>query len=263
MIKFEKLYKSFGKNQVLKGIDLHFKNEGITAVLGPNGSGKTTLLKCFLGLVLPDKGEIFFQGKEVQRKFDYRNHIAHLPQIARFPENLTALEIINMIKDLRSGETREDFFIELFDLKKELNKKMGTLSGGNRQKVNLLLALMYDSPVIILDEPSTGLDPLALINLKNYLLEEKAKGKLILVTTHMMNFVEEMADNIVFLLEGKIYFDGSLQQLLEEHNETKLERAIANILRPNITKVDGGRETMDESAITGPSTTKTSSANPQ
>ncbi len=236
MIEIKQLYKSFGKNKVLKGIDVNFDKAGITAVLGPNGSGKTTLIKCFLGLVLPDSGNIYFQNKEVQKQFEYRNHISHLPQIARFPENLTALEVIRMIKDLRQGETREDYFIELFGLKKELHKKMETLSGGNRQKVNLLLAFMYDSPVIILDEPGTGLDPLALINLKNHLLEEKARGKLILITTHIISFVEEMADNIVFLLEGKVYFDGSQQQLLEEHREVKLERAIANILRPDFKK---------------------------
>jgi len=236
MIRFENIHKQFGKNQVLQGIDLVFDQPGITAILGPNGSGKTTLIKCLLGLVLPDFGNIYFQDEEVIKKFEYRNQISHLPQIARFPQNLTAAEIIRMIKDLRPGNTREDFFIELFDLEKELDKKMSTLSGGNRQKVNLLLALMYDNPVIILDEPGTGLDPLALINLKEYLLKEKARGKLILITTHIMSFVEEMADNIVFLLEGNIYFDGSQQELLSKHGELSLEHAIANILRPYQTK---------------------------
>lgn len=232
MILFEEIYKSFGKNEVLKGINLTFDKLGITAILGPNGSGKTTLIKSFLGLVLPDSGNIIFQEEEVQHKHAYRDQISHLPQIARFPENLTPLEIIKMIKDMRTGATREEHFIKMFDLEGELEKKMGTLSGGNRQKVNLLLALMYDNPVIILDEPSTGLDPLALINLKKHLMEEREKGKLILITTHIMSFVEEMADNIVFLLEGKIYFDGSQKQLLEEHGEIRLEHAIANILRP-------------------------------
>ncbi|MBT8234035.1 MAG: ABC transporter ATP-binding protein [Saprospiraceae bacterium] len=236
MIKFENLYKSFGKNDVLKGIDIHFDHQGITAILGPNGSGKTTLIKCLLGLVLPDSGEIFFDKEKTLNQFEYRHHIAHLPQIARFPENLTALEIIDMITDLREGATRVEELIEMFDLKKELNKKMGTLSGGNRQKVNLLIALMYDTPAIILDEPSTGLDPVAIINLKQFLREEKAKGKLILITTHMMSFVEEMADNIAFLLEGKIYFDASLQQILADHNETNLERAIAKILHADLKK---------------------------
>jgi len=142
MIRIENLYKKFKKNEVLKGINVNFDAPGINAILGPNGSGKTTLIKCFLGLVLPDKGNIYFYNQEVQKQFAYRNKVSHLPQIARFPENLTPLEIIRMIKDLRAGATREDYFIELFGLQKELHKKMGVLSGGNRQKVNLLLALM-------------------------------------------------------------------------------------------------------------------------
>jgi Cu-processing system ATP-binding protein len=232
MIELKNIHKRFGKNKVLRGINVDLDKPGITAVLGPNGSGKTTLIKSILGLVLTDKGEIYFNGKSIKGQFDYRKQISYLPQIARFPENLSVKEIIRMIKDLRSGQTDEDYFIRLFNLEGELNKKMGALSGGNRQKVNLLLALMYDNPVIILDEPSTGLDPLALINLKEYLQAEKARGKFIIITTHIMSLVEEMADHIVFLLDGNIYFDGSQNQLLAEHGNTGLEQTIANILRP-------------------------------
>ena len=110
---------------------------------------------------------------------------------------------------------------------------MNTLSGGNRQKINLLLALMYDNPVLILDEPSTGLDPLSLIHLKKHLLIEKDRGKKIIITTHIMSFVEEMADHIVFLLDGKIYFDGALKKLIHECQTEKLEEAIAQILSSN------------------------------
>jgi Cu-processing system ATP-binding protein len=230
MIRINSLYKRFGKNEVLKGIDLDLSNEGITAIMGPNGSGKTTLLKCILGLVLPQRGNILFDGKDVSGKHGYRSNISHLPQIARFPENLSGKELIRMIKDLRPGASREDFFIELFQLEKELDKKLGNLSGGNLQKINLLLAFMYDSPVIILDEPSTGLDPVALIRLKKFLLEEKKNGKVILITTHIMSFVEEMADHIVFLLDGRIYFNGSKDELLKDYQKKNLEETIAEIL---------------------------------
>lgn len=236
MINIKNLYKSFGKNEVLKGITLDFQNGGITAILGPNGSGKTTLIKCLLGLVFADKGEITFKNKSTLNQFQYRNEISHLPQIARFPENLTTRELITMIKDLRKGKTREDYFIKMFGLEIELDKKMVNLSGGTRQKVNIMLALMYDNPVIILDEPSTGLDPLALINLKAYLLKEREKGKLILITTHIMSFVEEIADDIAFLLEGHVYFYGPLEELLKIEEEVNLERAIAHILTPKKVK---------------------------
>lgn len=230
MVKIEDLHKTFGKNHVLKGLTLDIEEQGITAVLGPNGSGKTTLIKSILGLVIPDKGTIRLFDENIKGQFTYRNNISHLPQIARFPENLTPHELIRMIKDLRTGDTREDNLISLFSLEKELNKKMVNLSGGNRQKVNLLLALMYKCPLAILDEPSTGLDPISLIRLKKFLKEESEKGVKIIITTHIMDFVEQLADNIVFLLDGKIHFSGKLNELLTRQGEEKLENAIASIL---------------------------------
>lgn len=234
MIRIENLYKKFRKNEVLKGINLDLNKEGITAILGPNGSGKTTLIKSVLGLVLPDKGNIYFDEESIKHKYEYRARIAHMPQIANFPENLTSRELLNMIKDLRGETASFDHLIEMFGLRNELPKKMSTLSGGTRQKLNFVMAFMYDVPVIILDEPTTGLDPLALIRMKDYILKEKERGKKILITTHIMSFVEEIADNIIFLLEGKIYFEGKLQELLNMQNETKLETAIANILKKNL-----------------------------
>lgn len=230
MIRINALYKQFGKNEVLKGIDLDLATKGITAIMGPNGSGKTTLIKCILGLVLPQSGSIQFNGELISGKHKYRSEISHLPQIARFPENLTGNELIRMIKDLRPGSTREEYFVSLFQLEDELGKKLGNLSGGNLQKINLLLAFMYDSPVIILDEPSTGLDPVALIRLKKFLLEEKQRGKIILITTHIMSFVEEMADHIVFILDGEIYFNGPKDTLVKDFKKRNLEETIAEIL---------------------------------
>jgi len=232
MIRIEGLYKSYGKLEVLKGIDLGFDAPGkITAILGPNGSGKTTLIKCILGMVLPDKGEIKVEGQSVKGQWAYRNRIDYLPQIARFPENLRVRELIAFLHDLRKGNTREKELIALFGLEQHLHKKLGHLSGGTKQKVNLVLAFMYDSPILILDEPTSGLDPIALLHLKDLIRAEKDRGKLILITTHIMNFVEEMADEIVFLLEGNIYFRGDLETLKSRFHEPSLERAIARILQ--------------------------------
>ncbi len=230
MISINKLHKAFGKNKVLKGIDVNFNEPGITAVLGPNGSGKTTLIKCILGMVIPNDGTIILDDKNIKGEWEYRNKIDYLPQIARFPENLKVKELLSMIKDIRGGEENSERYIKLFNLEPFLNQRLGNLSGGTLQKVNITLALMYDSPLLILDEPTTGLDPLALVRLKKLILEEKAKGKIILITTHIMSFVEEMADNVVFLLEGNIHFEGSLQQLKTNYKSEKVEEAIAKIL---------------------------------
>ncbi|MFX0555288.1 ABC transporter ATP-binding protein [Maribacter sp. CXY002] len=229
MIQIESLHKKFGKNHVLTGLDLHIQEGGIFAVLGPNGSGKTTLIKAILGMVIPNKGTISVSGHPIKNKWKYRQELEYLPQIANFPGNLRVKELIRMIIDLRQKPCEEDKLVSLFSLEPFLDKKLSTLSGGTKQKVNLVLTFMFNSPLIILDEPTTGLDPVALIHLKKFIMEEKQKGKTILVTTHIMQFVEEVADRIVYLLEGKIYFNGTINELMEKTNQNNVEHAIAAI----------------------------------
>lgn len=230
MIEFKNLHKRFGKLVVLDGLDLNISKGGIFAILGPNGSGKTTLIKCLLGMVIPTKGEIIFDEKSVLGKWAYRNNLNYLPQIANFPPNLTVLELINMVKNLRPKASNSEELIELFGLKSSLDKKLGNLSGGTKQKVNIVLAFMFDSDLIVLDEPTNGLDPIALIHLKEIIQKEKDKGKTILITTHIMSFVDEVADEIVFLLDGKIYFKGTVDALKKQTNNDNLEHAIANLI---------------------------------
>ncbi len=230
MIQIQNLHKKFGKNRVLEGIDLSISEKGIIAVLGPNGSGKTTLIKSILGMVIPNAGTIQINGTSVRNNWNYRKDLDYLPQIANFPSNLSVNELIKMIKDLRNQTGQDEKLIALFGLQPFLDKKLSTLSGGTKQKVNLVLTLMFDSPLIILDEPTTGLDPIALLHLKNLMLEEKKKGKTILITSHIMSFVEEMADEIVFLLEGKVYFRGDIPTLKQTTSTSSFEHAIANLL---------------------------------
>lgn len=230
MIEFKNLHKRFGKLTVLDGLDLEIGNGGIFAILGPNGSGKTTLIKCLLGMVIPNKGEISINDKSVLNKWQYRNKLNYLPQIANFPPNLTVNELLKMVKNLRPKTANEQELIHLFGLDRFLNKKLGNLSGGTKQKVNIVLTFMFDSELIILDEPTTGLDPIALIQLKEIIKKEKTKGKTILLTTHIMSVVEELADEIVFLLDGKIYFKGSIDALKKQTDNDNLEKAIANLI---------------------------------
>jgi Cu-processing system ATP-binding protein len=230
MIEFKNLHKSFGKLVVLNDLDLNINEGGIFAILGPNGSGKTTLIKCLLGMVIPHKGKITYNNKSVLGKWDYRNDLNYLPQIANFPPNLTVKELIEMVKNLRPKQSNEEDLIKLFGLDDSLQKKLGNLSGGTKQKVNIVLTFMFDSDLIILDEPTNGLDPIALIHLKELIQKEKTKGKTILITTHIMSFVNEVADEIVFLLDGKIYFKGTVEELKKQTNNDNLEHAIANLI---------------------------------
>ena len=229
MIRVQKLTKSFGRNAVLKSLDLSVEPGGIYAILGPNGSGKTTMIKCILGMTIPDSGQIQVAGLPVTQSWKYRKSINYMPQIAQFPGNLRLRELIHMIQDLRGTSADEQELIDLFGLNPFLGQKMAHLSGGTRQKANIVLAFMFDSPLIILDEPTSGLDPASLIKLKNLIRKEKEQGKTLLITSHILSFVKEIADEIIYLLEGEIYFHGSIESLQALTGQDDFEHAIASI----------------------------------
>lgn len=231
MIELKNIEKSFGKYQVLKDISLNIEPGKITAIVGPNGSGKTTIIKSILGLVKPDKGEILINNKSVIKEHLYRKDIGYMPQVASFPDNLTVTEVFNMISDLRKKSVNGNAnLINILQLEPEMNKKIKTLSGGNKQKVSACIALMFDPKIIILDEPTAGLDPVASANLKKKIIEQRDAGKTIILTSHIMAEIEELSDNILFLIEGKIVFDGTLKNLVELSGQAKLENAIAAMM---------------------------------
>ena len=231
MIEFKDVHKKYGKLEVLKGVSFTIKDGGIIAILGPNGSGKTTSMKSFLGMVVPTKGDILFNGKSIKNQWAYREQISYLPQIANFPNNLKVKELIAMIKNIKKLPCKDQELIELFGLQKHLNKSLGNLSGGTKQKVNLVLTFMVDVPYLVLDEPTSGIDPIAILALKKLILREKEKGKTILITSHILSFIEELSDEILFILEGNIYFRGTPQELLTTTDKENFQEAIAELLK--------------------------------
>ncbi|NEV93701.1 ABC transporter ATP-binding protein [Psychroflexus sp. YR1-1] len=233
MVEFKDIHKKFGKNEVLSGINLKIQKGKTTAILGPNGSGKTTLIKILLGMNHANSGEILVNNTSIRNNWSYRKNMDYLPQIANFPGNIKVKEIIAMMKDLRQQTARDKELTAYFELKPYLNTNLSHLSGGYKQKVNLVLSLMFDSPFIILDEPTSGLDPLSLIKLKELLKKEQEQGKTILITSHIMSFVEEISDHISFILDGKVYFDGSIGELKSTTGKANFEYAIANLLKTN------------------------------
>ena len=233
MIEIRGLNKYYSRNHILKDISLDIKEPGIYAVLGPNGSGKTTLLKSIIGLVLPRSGEVMVNKTLVNETHMYRTEISYLPQIARFPDNLRVYELIRLIKDIRNQDGDEKPLIDLFQLQSEMKKRLGNLSGGTRQKVNMVLGFLFDTPIIILDEPTVSLDPVALAKFKTLISEKKKQGKIILYTTHIMSLVEEFSDRIILLMEGRIIFKGGLEKILKESGKDSLENAIAYLVDKN------------------------------
>jgi Cu-processing system ATP-binding protein len=230
IIEVSGLKKSFGRLEVLKGIDCSYKRGGVISILGPNASGKTTLIKSVLGMVIPDHGTILFKGQPIANTFAYKRHIGYMPQIGHYPDNMKIGQLFRMVMDIREQEALDTDLLKAYQLEGMYQKTMRTLSGGTLQKVSAALAFMFNPDVLILDEPSAGLDPIAAEALKEKILDEKAKGKLILVTSHILSEADEISDHIMYLFEGNIRFYKTLRELKKETGEQKLSKAITKIL---------------------------------
>ena len=232
MIRIQSINKNFKKLQALSNINVEFFSGQVVALIGPNGSGKTTLIKSILGLVRPDDGSITFNNVAIANEVSYRNHIGYMPQIGKYPDNMTIGQLFSMIKNIRKTANRcdEELFYK-FKLDTILDKPMRSLSGGTRQKVSAALAFLFDPQVLILDEPTAGLDPLSSEILKAKVLEQKEKGKLILITSHVLSDLEELTTNVMYLQDGKVVFYETLQELQDATGEVKLSKAIANIMK--------------------------------
>ncbi|MCK5067648.1 MAG: ABC transporter ATP-binding protein [Bacteroidales bacterium] len=233
MIEIKGLHKYYGNHHVLKDINLDIGEPGIYAILGPNGSGKSTLLKSIIGLVNPRQGTISVNGISVAGTHAYRNEISYLPQIARFPDNLRVFELIRLIKEIRNEEADESELVNLFQVESDIRKRLRNLSGGTRQKVNMILGFLFDTPYLILDEPTISLDPVSLTKFRKIISEKKEQGKIIIYTTHIMNLVEELSDHIILLLEGRIIFKGGLKDIYGKTGSSSLENAISMLVDKN------------------------------
>jgi Cu-processing system ATP-binding protein len=203
-LSVEGLRKSYGKKNVLRGLYLDALPGTVTAVLGPNGCGKTTFMRCLLGLHVPDDGVIRVLGEDTRSGPAYRRHIGYMPQVPGFPENLTVREIARLVEKVR-GSSPDFSRGETLGIRDFLGQKWKTLSGGMKQKVNAALALAFDAPLLVLDEPTASLDPASRLHLMDALKEEKARGKTILITTHRLDDLWELADRLAFLRDGRAH----------------------------------------------------------
>lgn len=233
MIQTQHLSKKFGRLCALDNLNVGLSTGQGVSLIGPNGSGKTTFIKCLLGMVLPDAGEILFNGQSVTGAWDYRRYIGYMPQIGRYPDNMKVRQVFDLMIDLRKNTHKgslDEELIEAFSLKSSFDKPMRTLSGGTRQKVSACLAFLFNPDVLILDEPTAGLDPLAAEALKAKVLKEQQKGKLILMTSHILNDLEELTTHVMYLVEGKLLFFEEVATILEQTQERRFAKAIAKIM---------------------------------
>jgi Cu-processing system ATP-binding protein len=233
MIRIEHINKKFKKLIALNDINAQFNKGQVISLIGPNGSGKTTLIKSILGMVKADSGKVFFNDKLIDGDPSYRSQIGYMPQIGRYPDNMKVGQLFKMLKNIRnvSEDNIDEELIGKFGLTQIFDKPMRTLSGGTRQKVSAALAFLFNPDVLILDETTAGLDPLSSEILKEKILKEKSKNKLILITSHILSDLDELTTHIMYLQEGKLEFFKEIDQLREETGELKLGKAIARIMK--------------------------------
>lgn len=236
MLTTHQLSKSFGKFKALDAISVDIGRGQAVSLIGPNGSGKTTFIKCLLGLTIPDSGSITLDDVPVIGQWKYRQQIGYMPQIGRYPDHLRVGQLFDMLKDIRQGsfEHLDDDLEKAYDIRRIAGKTMRALSGGTRQKVSACLAFMFDPAILVLDEPTAGLDPLAAEILKEKILAEKARGKMVIVTSHIMSDLEALTTDVMYLMEGRIRFYERVEQLKANTSETTLNRAIAQIMKKGL-----------------------------
>lgn len=232
MIEIRHISKQFGKLKVLRDVNLSCSAGDCIALVGPNGCGKTTLIKCILGMVIPTSGSILFDGQEIANHYQYRHDIGYMPQKGRYPDNMTIGQVIEMIKDIRnSPDALDEELIDAFGLTAIFDKKMSTLSGGTTQKVSASIAFLFNPKVLILDEPTAGLDPISAELFKEKIIAEKKKGKLVLITSHLLSELDELVTHIVLMEEGVLKFHLPIAELKAQTQTTSLAKAITTILK--------------------------------
>ncbi|MFG2430087.1 ABC transporter ATP-binding protein [Streptomyces sp. NPDC048590] len=208
------LHKSFGRTHALDGLDLGVETGEVHGFLGPNGAGKSTTVRILLGLLRPDSGTAQLLGKAPWRDaVELHRRLAYVPGDVELWPGLTGGEAIDLLARLRGGtdRRRRDELTERFDL--DPTKKGRAYSKGNRQKVAIVAALASDAELLLLDEPTAGLDPLMEVVFQDVVQEAKAAGRTVLLSSHILAQVEKLADRVSIVRQGRTVQSGSLSEM--------------------------------------------------
>jgi Cu-processing system ATP-binding protein len=231
LLEVSEVSKSFGRLPVLRRVSFGIRAGRITAILGPNAAGKSTVIKTILGLTRADSGRIVVNGNPVSEDPGYRAGIGYMPQAGPFPENLTGREVLAMLRELREEAGEDTGLLRELELEGELSKPVRTMSGGTRQKLNAAVAFMFHPSLLILDEPTAGLDPVASRILKRKIRSVRSEGATVILTSHVLAEVEGLADDLIVLLDGRVAYTGTLRHLVETSGEDGLEGAVAYLMQ--------------------------------
>ena len=240
LLKVDNLHKSFGKNEVLKGIDLEIAKGEVVVIIGPSGSGKSTLLRSLNGLEEASRGRVIFEGVDITDKandlFSMREKMGMVFQQFNLFPNMTVLGNITLSPIKTKGEPKEEAEKKAYDLldKVGLPDKAKayprSLSGGQQQRIAIARGLAMDPDVLLFDEPTSALDPEMVGEVLTVMQDLAKSGMTMVIVTHEMGFAREVADRVIFMDGGQIVEDGSPQAVFEETKEERTKNFLSQVL---------------------------------
>ncbi|OOB78264.1 MAG: hypothetical protein ATN34_05210 [Epulopiscium sp. Nele67-Bin002] len=222
-INFNHVSKQYGNYPVLKNISMELNSGNIYGLVGPNGAGKTTLIKLLTTIDVPTKGKIYLDGKDIaQDPTCMRGNLGYLPQDVNVYPYLTSVEYLTYFAGIKGIDKKTikphvQELLELFNLTPHVKKKLGTYSGGMKQRVGLACALLGNPQIIVLDEPSVGLDPEERLNLR-LLFEELAKTRILILATHIISDIDLTAKQIIVLKKGEVKYTGTKDEFVKSYD---------------------------------------------
>lgn len=225
MIEIENLTMNYGDLRALDGLNLTIRPGELFAFLGPNGAGKTTAMKLLTGLMKPDAGRVRLCGHDIQQEpLKAKTLLGYVPDVAVFYEKLTPVEFMDFIAELfemdrARAASETDALFTKFALHEHARQRIENLSHGTRQRLAIASALLHDPKVFIIDEPMVGLDPIHARTVKREIKERSQSGTTVLMSTHLLNIAEELADRIGIIHHGKLIALGTLEELRRQHEQ--------------------------------------------
>jgi ABC-2 type transport system ATP-binding protein len=232
-ISVNNVCKTFGDKKVLEGISLSCESGKALGLLGRNGAGKTTTIRIIMGIFPADSGEVLLDGKSINRS---KLKIGYLPEErGLYPKKIIMEQLVYLaeLRGLKASEAKKSAkeLLEKLGMSEYENKKLDTLSKGNQQKIQLIATLTCDPDIVILDEPFSGLDPVNAMLLKDTVKELIAKGKIVIFSSHQMNYVEEFCNDVAIMNNGKIARAGEIAKIKKSYERNKIVLDSANLDR--------------------------------
>lgn len=229
VIRTENLRKSYKKGTfAVNGLNLEVKEKKITGFLGPNGAGKSTTIKMLLGLLEPTDGRIEILGNEMRTdSHRIRKYIGFMPELPKFPKYLTGMELLEIYGEMAQLDKNEvrmqgKELLEEVGLANDSNKKIGNYSKGMQQRLGFAVAFLGNPPLAILDEPTEGLDPIGMVEIKNLIREKSKNGTTIFLSSHLLKEVEEVCDEVIVINKGKMVTSGSVEKVIADASKKRV-----------------------------------------